>query len=77
MERSYDGFHVRITKVIGAYDSIWVIVDRMTKLAHLLLVKTPDPVRKLAKLYQKEIVWLHSVPVLIMSNRDARFTSMF
>ena len=60
-----------------SYDSIWVIVDRMTKSAHFLPIKTTDPVRKLASLYLKEIVWLHGVPVSIVLDRDARFTSMF
>ena len=59
------------------YDSIWVIVDRMTKSAHFLPVKTTDPVKKLAKLYLKGIVWLHGVSVSIVSDRDARFISMF
>ena len=59
------------------YDSIWVIVDRMAKSAHFLLVKTIDPVRKLAKLYLKEIVRLHGVPVSIVSDQDVRFTSVF
>ena len=49
----------------------------MTKSTHFLLVKTIDPVRKLARLYLKEIVRLHGVLVLITSDRDARFTSMF
>ena len=59
------------------YDSIWVIVDRMTKSAHFLTVKITDPVKNLVKLYLKEIVRLHSVPVSIVSDRDSRFTSMF
>ena len=59
------------------YDSIWAIVDQMTKLAHFLPIKTTDPVRKLAKLYLKKIMQLHGVPVKIVSDRDARFTSMF
>ena len=59
------------------YDSIWVIVDPMTKSAHFLPIKMTDPVRKLAKLYLKEIVRLHGVPVLIMSDRDAKFTLVF
>ena len=50
------------------YESIWVIVDRMTKSAHFLPVKTTDLVRKLVKLYLKEIVRLHGVPVLIVSD---------
>ena len=49
----------------------------MTKSVHFLPVKTTDPVRKLSKLYLQEIVWLHGVPVSIVSDRDARFTSMF
>ena len=49
-------------------------MDRMTKSTHLLHVKTTYLVRKLAKLYLKEIVQSHDVPVLIVSDPDARFT---
>ena len=52
-------------------------MDRMTKSTDFLPVKTMDLVKKLARLYLKEIVWLHGVPVSILSYRDARFTSMF
>ena len=62
-----------IPKSLEGYDSIWVIVDRMTKSAHFLPVKTTDPVRKLVGLYLKEIVRLHGVPVSIMSDRDVHF----
>ena len=48
----------------------------MTKSSHFLPVKITDLVKKLARLYLKEIV-LHGAPVLIMSDRDARFTSIF
>ena len=58
------------------YDSIWVMVDRMTKSTHFLPVKTTDPMQKLAKLYLKESVRLQGVPVSIVSDRDVRFTSM-
>ena len=74
MGRNYDGFRV---KKWEDYDSIWVIVDRMTKSAYFLPVKTTDQLKKLAKLYLKKIVWLHGVPVSIVSNRDARFTLIF
>ena len=47
------------------YDPIWEIVDRMTKLAYFLPVRTTDPVKNLAELYLKEIMCLHSVPVSI------------
>ena len=66
-----------LPKSLEGYDSILVIVIRMTKSAHFLPIKTTDPVRKLAKLYLKEIVWLHGVSVSIVSDREARFTSMF
>ena len=51
-----------LPKSSEAYDSIWVIVDRMTKSAHFLPVNTTDPVKKLAKLHLKKIVQLHGVP---------------
>ena len=49
----------------------------MTKSTHIFLIKTIDPVRKQARLYLKEIVRLRGVSVSIVSDRDARFTSMF
>ena len=59
------------------HDSVWVIVDRLTKLAHFLLVRTDYSLDKLAKLYIKEIVRLHGIFVSIISDRDPRFTSRF
>ena len=59
------------------HDSIWVIVDRLTKSAHFLLVNIEDSFEKLAQLYVDEIVRLHGVPVSIVSNRDPRFTFSF
>ena len=59
------------------YDSIWVIMDRITNSAHFLLLKTTDLVKKLAKLYLKEIVHLYGVPISIVSDQDARFTPIF
>nr|GEU82944.1 hypothetical protein [Tanacetum cinerariifolium] len=59
------------------YDSIWVIVDRLTKSVHFLLMKKTDSIEKLAQLYLKEIVCRHGVPVLIISDRDNLFTSRF
>ena len=58
-------------------DSIWVIVDRLTKSAHFLVVKTTYSLDKLAKEYIKEIVRLHGIPNSIVSDRDPRFTSKF
>ncbi|WMV33522.1 hypothetical protein MTR67_026907 [Solanum verrucosum] len=51
-------------------DSIWVIVDRVTKSSHFLAVKTTDSAEDYAKLYINEIVRLHGVPLSIISDRD-------
>ncbi|KAH0781716.1 hypothetical protein KY290_001314 [Solanum tuberosum] len=59
------------------HDSIWVIVDRMTKSAHFLPVKTTHSAEDYAKLYLQEVVRLHGVSVSIISNRGAQFTAQF
>ena len=55
---------------------IWVIVDRLTKSSHFLPLRTTKPIA-LAKLYIREIVRLHGIPVSIVSDRDSSFTSRF
>jgi hypothetical protein len=59
------------------YDSIWVIVDRLTKVAHFILVKTTYQESQLAELYMARIVSLHGVPKKIVSDRGSQFTSRF
>ena len=59
------------------YDSIWVIVDSMTKSAHLLPVHTSYSVEDYAKLYIRELVRLYGVPLSIISDRGTQFTSHF
>ncbi|KAH0706733.1 hypothetical protein KY289_011809 [Solanum tuberosum] len=61
----------------GQHDSIWVIVDRMTKSAHFLLIKTTHSAEDYAKLYLQEVVRFHGVPVSIISDRGAQFTAQF
>jgi len=61
----------------SGYDSIWVIVDRLTKVAHFIPVKTTYTGVKLAKLYMQRIVCLHGVPKKIVSDRGTQFTSHF
>ncbi|KAA0035721.1 ty3-gypsy retrotransposon protein [Cucumis melo var. makuwa] len=56
---------------------IWVVVDRLTKSAHFVPGKSTYTASKWAQLYMSEIVRLHGVPVSIVSNRDAHFTSKF
>ena len=59
------------------HDSVWVVVNRLTKSAHFLPVRTDYSLDKLAELYIKEIVRLHEIPISIISDRDPRFTSRF
>jgi hypothetical protein len=58
-------------------DSIWVIVDRLTKSAHFLPVKITYGYAKLAELFISEIVRLHKVTISIVSDRGPQFTSRF
>ena len=58
-------------------DAIWVVVDRLTKSAHFIPVRTDFSLDKLAELYVYQIVRLYGVPVSIVSDRDPRFTSRF
>nr|GEV62238.1 alpha/beta hydrolases superfamily protein [Tanacetum cinerariifolium] len=57
------------------YESIRVIVDRLTKSAHFLPMKTTDSIEKLTQSYLKEIFCRHRVPISIISDRDSKFTS--
>ncbi|GJY49639.1 putative reverse transcriptase domain-containing protein, partial [Tanacetum coccineum] len=70
-------FVTKLPKTTNGYDTIWVIVDRLTKSAHFLPMRETDPMEKLMKLYMKEVVTRHGVPVSIISDRDGRFTSLF
>ncbi|XP_070054171.1 uncharacterized protein [Nicotiana tomentosiformis] len=64
-------------RTLRRYDSIWVIIDRLTKSAHFLLVRTTYSAEDYAKLYIREIVRLHGVPLSIISDRGAQFTTYF
>jgi hypothetical protein len=59
------------------YDSIWVIVDRLTKVAHFIHVKTTYSGQQLAELYMSRIVYLYGVPKKILSDRGTQFTLKF
>jgi len=58
-------------------DSIWVVIDRLTKVAHFIPVKTTYQGPKLAELYISRIVALHGTPKSIVSDRGSQFTSRF
>ncbi|XP_069142902.1 uncharacterized protein, partial [Solanum lycopersicum] len=74
-ERIAIDFVVGLPKTLGKFDSIWVIVDRLTKSAHFIPVKVTYNAEKLAKLYISEVVRLHGVPLFIISDRGTQFTS--
>jgi transposase InsO family protein len=70
-------FIVGLPTTQSGYDSIWVIVDRFSKVAHFISVKTTYKGAKLAELYIARIVCLHGVPKKIVSDRGTQFTSRF
>jgi transposase InsO family protein len=70
-------FILGLPRTQAGYDSIWIIVDRLTKVAHFILVKTTYYGAKLAELYMSRIVCLHGVPKKIVSDRGSQFTSKF
>nr|GEU80087.1 putative reverse transcriptase domain-containing protein [Tanacetum cinerariifolium] len=74
-ERITMDFIVGLLRTPSGYDSIWVIVDRLTKSAHFLPVKTTDIMEKLTQLYLKEIVCRHEEPISIILDRDSKFMS--
>ncbi|GJW31219.1 putative reverse transcriptase domain-containing protein [Tanacetum coccineum] len=61
----------------SGYDTIWVIVDWLTKSTHFLPMKKTNSMEKLIQQYLKEIICRHGVPVSIISDKDSRFTSGF
>ncbi|GJR06796.1 putative reverse transcriptase domain-containing protein [Tanacetum coccineum] len=70
-------FVTKLPKTSTGQDTIWVIIDRLTKSAHFLPMKETDSMEKLTRQYLKEVVSRHGVPVSIISDRDSKFTSHF
>jgi hypothetical protein len=70
-------FILGLPKTPTGEDSIWVVVDRLTKSAHFIPIKVKDPMDKLARLYVQNIVHLHGVPSAIILDRDFHFTLRF
>ncbi|GKA75368.1 putative reverse transcriptase domain-containing protein, partial [Tanacetum coccineum] len=70
-------FITKLPKSSQGFDTIWVIVDRLTKSAHFLPIRENGPLDKLARLYLNRIVARHKIPVSIICDRDRRFTSNF
>nr|GEV34036.1 hypothetical protein [Tanacetum cinerariifolium] len=70
-------FVIKLPKTAARQDTSWVIIDRLTKSAHFLPMREDDTLEKLTRQYLKEVVSKHGVPVLIISDRDGKFTSHF
>jgi hypothetical protein len=70
-------FIVGLPRTQRGFDSIWVIVDRLTKVAHFIPVRTTYSSAKLVELYLERIVSLHGVPKKIVSDRGTQFTSYY
>nr|GEW13399.1 putative reverse transcriptase domain, ribonuclease H-like domain, aspartic peptidase domain protein [Tanacetum cinerariifolium] len=77
MGEDYNGFHTKLPRTLSRFDSIWVIVDRLTKSAHFIPINEKFKIEKLTRLYLKEIVCRHGVRVSIILDRDPRFASRF
>nr|GEU95534.1 putative reverse transcriptase domain-containing protein [Tanacetum cinerariifolium] len=70
-------FVTKLPRTSSGYDTIWVIMDRLTKSAHFLPTREDDSMEKLTKIYLKEVVTRHGIPISIISDRDPRFALNF
>nr|GEX83204.1 putative reverse transcriptase domain-containing protein [Tanacetum cinerariifolium] len=70
-------FVTKLPKSSQGYDTIWVIVDRLTKSVIFTPIRETDPKDKLTRIYQKEVVTRHGIPVSIISDRDPRYVGPF
>ena len=70
-------FITGLTMTWRQHDSIMVVVDKLTKVAHFILVKSTHKTDDIAKIFMKDIFKLHGFPKEIVSDRDVKFTSNF
>jgi len=70
-------FVVGLPRTLKGKDSIWVVVDRLSMVAHFILIRSTNSASDSAPIYMKEIVRLHGVLHTIVSDRDAKFVSKF
>ncbi|GJU38914.1 putative ribonuclease H-like domain-containing protein [Tanacetum coccineum] len=70
-------FVTKLPRTSSGHDTIWVIVDRLTKFAHFLPMHEDYKMDRLVRFYLNEIVARHGVPISIISDHDSRFTSRF
>nr|GFA85626.1 reverse transcriptase domain-containing protein [Tanacetum cinerariifolium] len=70
-------FVTKLPQSSQGYDTIWVVVDRLTKSTIFTPIRETDPMDKLVRIYLKDVVTRHGIPVSIISDRDPRFASNF
>ncbi|GJT88734.1 putative reverse transcriptase domain-containing protein [Tanacetum coccineum] len=70
-------FMTKLPRTISGHDTIWVIMDQLTKSAYFLPMREDYKMDRLARLYLNEIVSRHGVPISIIPDRDSRFMSRF
>nr|GEY20732.1 reverse transcriptase domain-containing protein [Tanacetum cinerariifolium] len=63
-------FITKLPRTSNGYDTIWVIVNRLTKSAHFLPIRENDPMEKLTRLYMKEVDTRHEIQVSIICDHD-------
>nr|GEY36745.1 reverse transcriptase domain-containing protein [Tanacetum cinerariifolium] len=76
-ERITMDFVTKLSRTSNGHDTIWVIIDRLTKSVHFIPTQETESMDTLTWLYIKEIISLHGVPIFIISDRDSHFTSIF
>ena len=74
-ERIAMDFITKLPRTPSGFDSIWVVIDRLTKSAHFIPIREDYSAEKLAQIYVREVVSLHGIPISIISDRDGRFLS--
>nr|GFB41864.1 reverse transcriptase domain-containing protein [Tanacetum cinerariifolium] len=77
MGKNNNGFHHKLPKTSNGHGTIWVIVGRLTKFAHFIPTRETNSMETLTRLYIKEIVSRHGVPISIISDHDSHFISRF
>ncbi|WMV29720.1 hypothetical protein MTR67_023105 [Solanum verrucosum] len=68
---------IGLSNTFKTHDSVWVIVDKLTKSTHFIPVRVTHTAKQLTYIYLRDIVQLHGVPISIISDRGARFTTKF
>ena len=70
-------FSTKLARMNKKHDSIMVVVDKLTKATHFILVKLTHKATNIVDIYMREIARLHGIPKTIVSDRDPKFTSKF